>query len=155
MGMENKEGKIEKLDSAGGKNKEKEMSRREFLKKLGIGLAGVAVLCSDLEKVFAQEESIPSRYEKHGWFYTLEEMKKVYEEEYNAPEKLLEKTLYRENGKWMGVFRKEKFEVPQEFIDKTLKQFKDMLKQGTAKFLFRLDAFHCHFFMDEKRDEME
>lgn len=129
------------------------MNRREFLKKLGIGMAGAAAMCSVSEKILALAHGLETspRYEKHGWFYTLEEMEKVYESEYNASEKLL-KNIFRRNGeKLIGTVEEEEFEVPPEFIDKLLRQLKDMLEQKTAKFLFRLDAFHGHFFINEEK----
>lgn len=129
------------------------MSRREFLKKLGIGMVGAAAMCSGAENLLAltREQKTLSRYEKHGWFYTLEEMERVYESEYNASEKLL-KNIFRRNGeRLIGIIGEEEFEVPPEFIDKLLRQLKDMLEQKTAKFLFRLDAFHGHFFINEEK----
>ena len=137
------------------KTKNRGMSRRQFLKMLGISAGAAAMLGSDFKRLSAQAkyfwETEKSRYEKHGWSYTLEEMEKVYEEEYNAPEKLLKNTLQQEGEKLIGLVRGEKIEVPQKFIDKTLQHLKEMLEQKAAKFIFRLDAFHGHFFVSEKR----
>ncbi len=78
------------------KNKGEGITRREFLKKLGLGVAGAAAICSGLEKVLAQEISVPSRYEKRDWYYTLDEMKEVYEREYNG-EKILKNVFEKKN----------------------------------------------------------
>lgn len=120
-------------------------TRREFLKTLGLATGGV--LCSGLEKAIAQEA--PSRYEKHGWSYTLEEMREIYEQEYDG-EKILKNFLRKKNGNWVGLIGGKEFAVPQEFLDKTLKHLKDMLEQEAAKFIFRLDCSHGHFFIDKE-----
>lgn len=127
--------------------KEGGITRREFLKTLGLAAGGV--LCSGLEKAVAQETFVPSRYEKHGWYYNLEETKEVYEWEYNG-EKILKNVFRKKNGAWVGLVDGKEFDVPEEFLNKTLMHLKDMLEQGAAKFIFRLDCFHGHFFVDEK-----
>ena len=89
---------------------------------------------------------MPSRYED-GWFYTLEEIQRAYEAEYIGPEKLLKNRIRQEEGKWIGIFKEKEVVVPQEFIDKTLENLKEILEKKTASFLFRLDAFHFHPFV--------
>ncbi len=127
------------------------MTRREFLKVLGIGAAGAAMRPELLDDLAKAEYWGPSRYEKHGWYYTLEEMEKIYEQEYNSPEKLLKNIFCRENDKWFGFIKNEKFEVPRDFLEKTLRHLQEMIEKKTAKFLFRLDAFHGHFFVPEDK----
>ncbi len=121
-------------------------SRREFLKILG---TAAAVLCLRIKESAAQSEAqIPSRYEK-GWFYNLEEMHKVYEREYSSEQKLLRNIIRKRGKEWVGSSDGKEFVIPQQFIDLTLAHFKEMLEKNTARFLFRLDASHGHFFVPE------
>lgn len=126
------------------KEKNTAVSRRKFLGALGAG--GAAFLCPDIQKALAQEPPSSSRYEKHGWFYTSEEMRDMYEREYRG-ERILKNIIRKKEGKWVGYSRGEEFVVPVEFIEKTLFLFRQLIEQKTAKFLFRLDAFHGHFFV--------
>ncbi|MDO8561175.1 MAG: hypothetical protein Q7R91_03090 [bacterium] len=121
------------------------LSRREFLGVLG-GAGAMAFSCGP-GKIFAQGEGErPSRYEKHEWFYSSEEMARVYEQEYNG-EKILQNTVRRESDAWVGTIYGKKFEVSNEFIEKTLGHLRDMLTQNAARYIFRLDAFHGHLFV--------
>lgn len=133
--------KQEKIENSG-------VSRREFLKALGI--AGASALCFDLEKAVAQESETPSRYGKDGWFFTPEKMKEIYEQEYNG-EKILRNLVFKKDGEWFGLYDGKEFKVPQEFFDITLLHLKAMLEQKVARYLFRLDAFHGHFFVPEDK----
>lgn len=149
---------MNKFEKVSGNDIDKEakshLSRREFLKFLGVG--GVAMLCPDVQRAIAQGILEPeSRYERHGFFYTLEEVAKVYEEEYYAEDKQLKNILVRRGGKLLGSFEGTEFQVPDEFIGRTLDHLKDMLEQEAAKCLFRLDAFHGHFFVSERIYEEE
>jgi len=131
------------------KETKRQLPRREFLKFLGVG--GVIMLCPDIQRAIAQGILEPeSRYEHHGFFYTLEEARKIYEEEYYAEDKQLKNILVRRDGKLLGSFEGIEFPVPDEFIENTLYHLKDILEQGAAKYLFRLDAFHGHFFVSER-----
>ncbi len=123
----------------------KEVSRREFLKMLGIAAASLHLYRKESA---AQEASMPSRYEK-GWFYTLEEMQKIYEQEYNSEQKLLRNIIKKRGNEWIGQSGGKEFIIPQSFIDQTLTHFKEMLEKNTARFLFRLDASHGHFFIHD------
>jgi hypothetical protein len=126
---------------------ERAMTRRRFLKI--IGAAGLAALCPDVLKKIEAAETIPSRYEK-GWSYTLEQMKSIYEKEYNKDEKILENILRKQGDKWLATVEGKNLEVPQEFLDKTLALLKEMLERNLVKYLFRLDCFHGHFFVSKK-----
>ncbi len=138
--------KENKQESSGDKE-QAGFTRREFLKTLGLAAGGV--LCSGLEKAVAQEASTPSRYEKHGWFYTLEEIKEVYEREYNG-EKILKNVFKKKGEEWIGTMNGKEFVVPQEFVEKTLSLLGELLEKKLAKYIFRLDCSHGHFFVDEK-----
>lgn len=122
------------------------IGRRQFLKVLG---GAAAILCLDVKKALAQEGlSGRSRYEK-GWFYKTAEMQKIYGEEYNRQEKPLKNTLFKRGEQWIGTIAGEEFVVPEQFINRTLVHLRQMLESNTALFLFRLDAFHGHFFVPE------
>lgn len=132
-------------DNLRGGKKDKDISRREFLNILGIG--GAAMLCPGIKKAIAQESSsAPSRYEKHGWFYAFEEMQDIYEREYRG-ERILKNIVRKKDGKWIGSSQEKEFVVPAEFIEKSLLHLRQLIEQRTAKFIFRLDAFHGHFFV--------
>ena len=44
-------------------------------------------------------------------------------------------------------------EIPERFIETTLKLLKQMLDRELIKYLFRLDTFHGHFFVTNKQFE--
>lgn len=120
------------------------MTRRKFMKLAG---GGALILGWDAEGALAQggEPYVESRYEKHGWFYTLEEMQKVYEREY-VGEKLLQNIVRKKGEKLMGVYRGKEIVVSPQFIRRILSHLRSMLEKGAAQFLFRLDANHGHYF---------
>lgn len=124
------------------------ISRREFLKMFIAGTAGA--LCFGLEKTLAQEGETLSRYKKDGWFFTSEEMKEIYNSEYNG-EKILQNRVFKKESGWFGVFDGKEFKVRQEFFDAILLHLKTMIEQKVTQFIFRLDAFHGHLFVPEDK----
>ncbi len=124
----------------------KDLSRREFLNILGLG--GAAAFCFDVQKALGQEFPVASRYEKHGWFYTTEEMQKVYAEEYKG-EKILKNIFQKSGDGYAGLVGGKELFVSEDFFKKFLEHLREMLEKKAAKFLFRLDAFHGHFFVPE------
>lgn len=126
---------------------DKWVSRREFLKMLIGGAA--SVLCFDLEKAIAKENTyeMPQKYE-NDWFFTPEKMKEIYDQEYNG-EKVLKNRVFRAGDSWWGLVDSKEFKIPKEFFNITLSHLKAMLEQKTARYIFRLDAFHGHLFVPE------
>lgn len=150
----NIQGKEEKQSKKAGKK----MSRREFLKILAAGTAGAMApgfIFSKKAKAEGWDDytGSPSRYEKHGWGYSLEEMKEVYEKEYNSDKKILKNTFFRKNKKLFGIADGKEFSVSQDFVEKTRSFLKEMLDKKTARYLFRLDAFHGHLFAGRENYE--
>lgn len=124
--------------------KEAGMTRRRFMKLVG---GGALAFSLDAPRALAQsgEPHVESRYEKHGWLYTLEEMQKIYEEEY-VGEKLLQKIVRKKGEKIVGIYQGREFIISPQFIRQVLSHLQSMLEKGAAKFLFRLDASHGHYF---------
>lgn len=92
-------------------------------------------------------------YGTHGWDFTMEEMKEVYEKEYKKGRRL-ESFIRIEDGKYIASYDGRSFEVPKGFIQHTLSHLEQMLEEGYAAYIFRLDAFHNHFFVpDENFDK--
>lgn len=89
-----------------------------------------------------------------GWFFTLEQMEELYEEEYFRNNRLNNFIKY-ENGKCINQCNSELIEIPGRFIEKTLKLLQQLLDRGFAKYLFRLDTFHGHFFVTDGQFEKE
>ncbi len=88
----------------------------------------------------------------YGWFYTLNEIEKLYEDEYYENARL-ENFIKFENGKYINQCNNEQSEIPGLFIETTLKLLKQMLDRELMKYLFRLDAFHGHLFVTDKQFE--
>lgn len=89
-------------------------------------------------------------YGTHGWYFTLDEMKKVYEKEYEEGERL-DKHIKIENGKYIAFEDDERGEVPKSWVKTTLKHLEQMLEKNYAKYIFRLDASHGHIFVPNER----
>jgi hypothetical protein len=89
-----------------------------------------------------------------GWFYTLNQMKELYEIEYNEG-KRLSNFIKLEDEDYIAECNGESFIVPNSFIDTTLRQLKELLDSGLVKYLFRLDSFHSHPFVTEQNFEKE
>lgn len=122
------------------------ISRREFLKILALPPLAA---CMKPERAMADIlDGPPGLYEK-GWFYNLEEMEQIYEREYRE-ERPLKVFIEKKEGKCIATYGKEEFEIPDRFIKLILTHLKRMLESGAARFLFRLDAFHGHFFVSEE-----
>lgn len=88
-------------------------------------------------------------YTTHGWYFTREETKQIYEKEYEEGTRL-ENCIRIENWKYMAYRYGEKFEVPEKFVKGTLKQLEETLEKGYAEYIFRLDAFHSHLFVPDE-----
>lgn len=88
-------------------------------------------------------------YGADGWYFTLEEMKEIYEKEYEEGERL-EHYIKLEDGKYIASYDGQTFEVPEKFVKTTLNHLEQMLEKGYAKYIFRLDAFHHHLFIPEE-----
>jgi len=95
-----------------------------------------------------QDEKPRWEYSTHGWYFTREETKQIYEKEYEEGTRL-ENCIIIEDGKYMAYRYGEKFEVPEKFVKSTLKQLEQMLENGYAEYIFRLDAFHSHLFVPD------
>ena len=120
---------------------------------LGIFMASPAVTFSDtsgplLRKSSYNTEESKWGYSTHGWYFTREEIKKIYEKEYEEGERL-ENYIGVKDGKYVASCYGETFEVPEKFVKSTLKQLEDMLENGYAEYIFRLDAFHSHLFVPD------
>lgn len=87
-----------------------------------------------------------------GWFYTLDEIEEFYEVEYYDNNRL-ESFIHHENGKHISQCDNELSQIPEKFIKTTLELLKHMLDRKLAKYLFRLDTFHGHFFVTDKQFE--
>ena len=83
------------------------------------------------------------------WFYTLNEIKVLYEKEYRKGERL-ENFVRIENGKAIAYWMDAQFAIPEKFIKTTLKHLEKMLEKGCAKYIFRLDACHSHLFISNE-----
>ena len=83
------------------------------------------------------------------WFYTLDEIKELYEKEYRKGQRL--KNFVRiKNGKAIAYCKGAQFEIPEKFIKTTLRHLEKMLEKGCAKYIFRLDASHSHLFISNE-----
>lgn len=120
------------------------ISRREFLKTLGA--AGAAVLCPEIKQALAQVSPEGTPHYEGGWLYSYKEMQGIYDREYHE-EKILKNVVKKKEGKWIGYSKGHEFVIPREFIDKTLSLLRQLMEAKTARFLFRLDASHGHFFV--------
>jgi len=89
-----------------------------------------------------------------GWFYTLNQMADLYEVEYNEG-KRLSSFIKRKNGNFITECNGDTFVVPELFIETTLKHLKELLDEGLAKYLFRLDSFHSHPFVSDQKFDKE
>ncbi len=87
-------------------------------------------------------------YSTHGWYFTREEIKKIYEKEYEEGGRL-ENHIKVKEGKYVASCYGETFEVPGKFVKSTLKQLEETLEKGYAEYIFRLDAFHSHLFVPD------
>lgn len=101
-------------------------------------------------------------YDTHGWSFTREDIKKIYEKEYREEERL-KNPIRVEDGRYVGSRAGKTFEVPKEFIQHILNHLEQMLEKGYAEYIFRLDAYHGHIFIpgekpnnpeDIKEDEL-
>jgi hypothetical protein len=85
-----------------------------------------------------------------GWFFTLDQMKALYEVEYNEGKRLTNFVRHNE-GKYLTQCNGEPFGIPERFILTTLQHLQEMLAKGYVKYLFRLDAFHGHPFVSDQQ----
>jgi len=122
-------------------------SRRIFLQALGV--AGLSLACGGGQEVFGQE--LPSRYRenKGGWFRSPEEMRKEYNQEYFG-DKVLQNCFQLKEGEIVGSVSGNEFVVPQEFVDRILRHLTGMIEAGALQYIFRLDAFHGHPFIEKQ-----
>jgi len=123
------------------------LGRRKFLRSLGA--LGAAALCGVTGEASAQDFSggtIPSRYGEN-WDSSYEQMKVVYDREYDG-EKILKNRFRRDGKRIIGSMNGKEIEVPAEFVGRVLGHLKRMLEAGALRFIFRLDAFHGHPYMD-------
>lgn len=137
-------------------------SRRTALR--AIGAVGIMLACGHAEETKSGE--LPSRYseEEGGWFRTIEEMKDTYAREYSG-EKILKNCFYNRGTEIVGSISGNEFIVPQPFVDRILAHLKQMHEYRSLQYIFRLDAFHGHPFMEtqllksrypfKKNDELE
>ncbi len=95
---------------------------------------------------YVQDEKPRWEYSTHGWYFTREETKQIYEKEYEEGARL-ENCIRIENGKYVAYRYGKKFEVPEKFVKSTLRQLEETLEKGYAEYIFRLDAFHSHLFV--------
>ncbi len=84
-----------------------------------------------------------------GWYYTLNQMKKLYDAEYSAGKRLKNHIRYKD-GRFLAQCNGQFIEVPERFIFKTLKLLQELLAGNYARYLFRLDACHAHPFVPEE-----
>lgn len=128
--------------------------KKALLKGMSIAALSLGLLVSPMaiapktDIAYAQTK-IDSEYKTHGWYYTLEEMKKVYEKEYEEGERL-DDYIKIKDGKYIGYAHEKTFEVSKRFVDGTLKQLERMLEKGYAEYIFRLDSFHSHLFIPDE-----
>jgi hypothetical protein len=120
---------------------------------LGIFITSPITTFSDtprsiIHKVRYDSEESRWEYSKHGWYFTREEIKQIYEKEYEEGTRL-ENPIKIENGKYIASCYGETFEVPEKFVKSTLKQLEETLEKGYAEYIFRLDAFHSHLFVPD------
>lgn len=91
---------------------------------------------------------------QYGWFYTLVQMEDIYKIEYYESNRL-DCFIRNESGKSISQCDNELSEIPEKFIEKTLKMLKQMLDRGLIRYLFRLDTFHGHFFVTDEQFKKE
>lgn len=87
-----------------------------------------------------------------GWFFALDEMEEIYEVEYRQSDRLQNFIRY-ENGKYLSQCDTKPTEIPGQFVKTTLELLNQLLERKHAKYLFRLDTFHGHFFVAERQFE--
>lgn len=124
---------------------------------LGIFITSPTITPTRFDTVHAESYALDEKprweYSTHGWHFTREETKQIYEKEYEEGTRL-ENCIKIENGKYMAYYSGKKFEVPEKFVKSTLSQLEETLEKGYAEYIFRLDAFHSHLFIpDEVFDE--
>ncbi|MDP2907092.1 MAG: hypothetical protein Q8O03_04075 [Nanoarchaeota archaeon] len=119
---------------------------------LGIFISSPTITPTRFDTVRAEEyvSDVKPRWEysTHGWYFTREETKQIYEKEYEEGTRL-ENCIRIENGKYVAYRYGEKFEVPEKFVKGTLRQLEETLEKGYAEYIFRLDAFHSHLFVPD------
>jgi len=86
----------------------------------------------------------------YGWFYTLDEIEEIYQVEYYENNRLAS-FIRHENGKFINPCHNELSEIPDQFIETTLRLIEQMLDQKLTRYLFRLDTFHGHFFVPDEQ----
>lgn len=116
---------------------------------LSLGLLFDPMTVTSKPSVVYAQTGLDSEYKTHGWFYTLEEMKKVYEKEYEEG-KRLENYIGFKGGKYTAYYGGKSFELPEKFIRHTLSQLEQMLEKGYAKYIFKLDACHSHLIVPDR-----
>ncbi len=121
---------------------------------LGLFISSPVTTFSDtprsiVHKVGYDSEESRWEYSTHGWYFTREETKQIYEKEYEEGTRL-ENHIKIKNGKYLASCYGETFEVPGKFVKSTLKQLEETLEKGYAEYIFRLDAFHSHLFVPDK-----
>ena len=117
---------------------------------LGIFITSPTITLTHFDTVRAEEyvqnEKPRWEYSTHGWYFTREETKNIYEKEYEEGTRL-ENHIRIKEGKYMASCYGETFEVPEKFVKGTLRQLEETLEKGYAEYIFRLDAFHSHLFV--------
>jgi len=119
------------------------IDRRELL--TGIAATAFATTCPRTAEALRTIPEYQSRYEK-GWFYDLDGMRKVFEQEYNG-DKLLRHPIQRNGKRWVGNFSGNELEIPDAFIERTTHIIQELFDKDYIQFLFRLDANHGHLFV--------
>lgn len=122
------------------------LPRRKFLSQ-ALGLAAGALVPGAMSESWAQESGseFAERYPE-GWFFSMEDIEKIYEQEYGG-EKKLQNVIRYEGGVLRGRSFREDIVIPHNFIEQICAHCSDMLAAGTATRLFRLDAFHNHLYL--------
>lgn len=129
--------------------------KKKLLKGLSVAALSLGLLLSppnvtfhNTNTAYAQEES-KIEYSTHDWFFTRDEMKPLYEKEYEEG-KRLEDPIILKDGKYIASCDGKTFEVPEKFVKNTLKHLEQMLEKGYAEYIFRIDSYHNHLFVPEE-----
>lgn len=116
---------------------------------LGLLLSPPTITLHNSTSNLAYAQESRWEYSKHGWYFTREEMKNLYEKEYEEGERF-ENPVRIINGKYVASRDGKTFEIAERFVKHTLKHLEQMLEKGYAEYLFRIDSYHSHLFVPEK-----